>query len=464
MSEPAEESKTDLKDFQHALLRSERFRTMGVLVFGVLCGVLISIRIFFGHGTPVSHWGVIPVFVLFMVYELGRLRAIDWALQKGRDLPSSTWFINTIIEMSLPALGLAFKANQFVPSEIQPIATIWILAYFPLLTLSTLRLSPKMCQVGGAVASLGYLLAAHHLGWRLNFGELTGVAAARMSVLIYAVVLLASGFVAGLVASEIRKHVQAALREAETRHKLQQVEHDLEVARAIQRSLLPRVRPTIDGFEIAGWSQAADETGGDYFDWKELPDGRLAVTLADVTGHGIGPALLASVCRAYARSSFDAQEDLSATLRQINRSLKADLIPGRFATFVAAVCRSGKDQVELLSAGHGPLFVYNAATRTVREIAAQAIPLGIVPELPSAPPEVLDLQSGDMVLLITDGFFEWENSKGEDFGTKRLAEVICASSHLPPEEVIAALYNAAVTFANGAKQQDDLTAVIIKRA
>jgi serine phosphatase RsbU (regulator of sigma subunit) len=461
MSEPVKEFHVDSPAFQRALLQSERYRTVGVLSFAIVFGMVVAVRIF-RFGSPDSRWGILAA-LLFTGYEFLRLRAVDRALQTERGLPESVWILNAIVEMSVPTLGIAFLANPYLPSEYRPLATGWVLAYFPFIILSTLRLNPWMCRITGIVAGSGYLVAAYHQGWRITFESAPSTAAAQTAVLLYAAILLASGFIAGMVASEIRKHVQAALREAQTRHKLQQVEHDLEIARSIQRSLLPRVRPTIDGFEIAGWSQPADETGGDYFDWKEFSDGRLVVTLADVTGHGIGPALLASVCRAYARASFNTQDELQTTLQQINKALKEDLTPGRFATFVAAVCRAGKGQVELLSAGHGPLFVYTSATRTVREIAAQAVPLGIIPELASSAPEVLDLQTGDMVLLITDGFFEWENDQGEDFGTKRLAEAVCASSHLSPEEVIAGLYNAAVAFSNGTKQQDDLTAVVIKR-
>jgi serine phosphatase RsbU (regulator of sigma subunit) len=242
------------------------------------------------------------------------------------------------------------------------------------------------------------------------------------------------------------------------------VQHDLDTARSIQQSLLPKVRPTLDGFEIAGWNHSADATGGDYFDWKPLPDGRLVVTLADVTGHGIGPALLASVCRAYARASFNIHDNLTATLQRINQALGEDLTPGRFATFVAVVCKAGDDQVELLSAGQAPLFVYSSATRNLQSMDAQAMPLGIMPALNSDPPAIISLQAGDLLLLITDGFFEWENASGEQFGVERLGDTVRRSSHLPPEEIIAELYKSVLTFANGARQLDDLTAVVIKRA
>ncbi|HTF64380.1 MAG TPA: SpoIIE family protein phosphatase, partial [Edaphobacter sp.] len=94
---------------------------------------------------------------------------------------------------------------------------------------------------------------------------------------------------------------------------------------------------------------------------------------------------------------------------------------------------------------------------------AQAIPLGLLPELNSAEPVVLHMETGDMVVLATDGFFEWENAEGEQFGIARLTQAVRNARHLPSEQIIAELYSAVKTFANGTKQMDDLTAVVIKR-
>ena len=107
---------------------------------------------------------------------------------------------------------------------------------------------------------------------------------------IYALSILLSGGVAAFVASQIRTHVTAALREAELESELEQVKHDLDVARTIQQGLLPDKPPGLDNFEIAGWNKPADQTGGDYFDWHPLPNGEIAVSLADATGHGIAAA------------------------------------------------------------------------------------------------------------------------------------------------------------------------------
>jgi len=85
---------------------------------------------------------------------------------------------------------------------------------------------------------------------------------------LYAGMILTGGLVAAVVASRIRTHVAAALREAELKNKLDQVNHDLDIARSIQQDLLPAQSPTLENFDLAGWNQPADQTGGDYFDWQ----------------------------------------------------------------------------------------------------------------------------------------------------------------------------------------------------
>jgi serine phosphatase RsbU (regulator of sigma subunit) len=119
--------------------------------------------------------------------------------------------------------------------------------------------------------------------------------------------------------------------------------------------------------------------------------------------------------------------------------------------------------VELLSAGHGPLFVYSSDSRSFQFLNAQALPLGILPDMEEAQPIRISMKPGDIVLLITDGFFEWENRAGEMFRTERLAELVGRCSDLEPEVIIAGLYQAVLNFCQGTPQQDDLTAVLIKR-
>jgi serine phosphatase RsbU (regulator of sigma subunit) len=275
--------------------------------------------------------------------------------------------------------------------------------------------------------------------------------------------LLLSGFIAGGVAEEIRKHVEAALREAETQRQLDRVHHDLRTARDIQRALLPQKPPDLSGFAIAGWNKPADDTGGDFYDWDVMPDGRLMIVLADVTGHGIGPALLAAACRAYARSSFAVHTDLIAAMTQINARISRDLDPSRFVTFAGVACCSGTGELEILSAGHGPLLLYSAVDDSFREFDSQGVPLGILPDFVSQPSTKIRLERDDILLLITDGFVEFENPAREEFGKQRLEDAVRSSRSLLPDQIIKGLYDAVLVFSGGTKQQDDLTAVLIKR-
>lgn len=163
------------------------------------------------------------------------------------------------------------------------------------------------------------------------------------------------------------------------------------------------------------------------------------------------------------RASFNDRDSLETTLRNINHSFAEDLTPERFATFVAAVCQDNSDQLELLSAGHGPIFIFRALSGSFEYLDAQALPLGILPEIDRATSVKLEMKTGDMALLITDGFLEWENPREEQFGSNRLAEVVKPHRHEEPETIIAELYDAALKFSEGTRQKDDLTAVLIKR-
>ena len=313
------------------------------------------------------------------------------------------------------------------------------------------------------MAALSYIAAAVYLGWKPFLGGDASLLSPQKAVISFAIMLVVAGFVAGAVASEIRKQVDAALREAEARRQVERLEHDLEVARSIQQSLLPTSMPQIEGFDIAAWNRPADQTGGDYYDWLPLLNGKVLVALGDVTGHGIGSALLAAVCRAYARANFTAENGLLIAMDRINAALERDMSQGRFVTFVVAVCSPNNSRVELLSAGHGPLFRYFLGEDRFDKMDAQGLPLGISSILNSEPPLILELNPGDLLVLATDGFFEWANAESEQFGTKRLEETIRASREKSSSDIISALYRAVVDFSGGTKQQDDLTAVVIKR-
>jgi serine phosphatase RsbU (regulator of sigma subunit) len=451
--------------FQQALLRSERLRILIVLGTIATAFLLRTIRTVAGPGGEnLSSWLItLELFSLFAIYECFLLIAVNRAIRNGQDLGNSVWVSNIVVETFLPALGLVLVSSPAIDVAYRPLANPAVLVFFIFIILSVLRLNPALCWLSGFVAASSYLAASAYLGWRPSFGETASVVSPQKAVFGYALTLIIAGFVAGAVAGEVRKQVDAALREAEARRKVERLEHDLEFARSIQQSLLPSGAPEIEGFEIAGWNRPADQTGGDYYDWQCRPDGSLVVALADVTGHGIGPALLAAACRAYARASFHGCGALMPAMEQINTALAGDTGEGQFVTFVTAVCTPGCSHVEMLSAGHGPLFLYVLKEDRFEEMGAQALPLGIIADFVSEPPKTLNLSPGDLLVLATDGFSEWANPAAELFGQKRLQHAIRTSRLKHPGEIISDLYQAVIEFSGGTKQQDDLTAVIIKR-
>jgi len=401
---------------------------------------------------------------LVFALEFATLLALRRAIREERPMAGAFWFLNILVELSIPAIAIATLASPVVAQEYRPLTNPAFLIYFLLLTLSTLRLNPPLSLLCGILASGSYIVAAVHSGWRPAYTNLDiSLYSPQKTVVTYAISLIVGGVVAAVVAGEFRKQVEAALREAETRREVEHLQHDLDVARSIQQSLLPHSMPQVAGWDIAAWNQPADQTGGDYYDWQPLPNGKFVVALADVTGHGIGPALLASVCRAYARANFRSQDTFLKAMGEINTAVAADVKEGRFITFVGAILGPNGNTIELLSAGHAPLFMYWFTHDRFDLIEAHALPLGISDSFVSEPPKVLEMAPGDLLVLATDGFFEWADKSGELFGSERMEKSVRAAAAKPAAEIITALYQDVLRFSAGTKQMDDLTAIVIKR-
>jgi serine phosphatase RsbU (regulator of sigma subunit) len=453
--------------FRQALLKSERLR---IHILLVAVGVALLIRLlrtliaWNAENASALLWIFLCAAVLLIV-ELAVLRAIRSAMASERLFTPPVWLLNIFLETCFPAFLIAFLSSPTLAPDYRPLVNPAFLLYFLMISLSTLRLNPSITVICGFTSVVTYLFAAAYHGWSLQ-GALANASlfAPQKLVAAFAIAILLAAVAAALVAREFRSQVEAALREAETRRKMEHLQHDLEVARSIQQSLLPKSMPQVAGFEIAAWNKPADQTGGDYYDWQALPDGRVLVALADVTGHGIGPALLAAVCRAYARVSFGQQQNgFLKAMEQVNTAVSADVGEGRFVTFVAAILGPNNSEVELLSAGHAPLFLYWLKHDRFEKMEAQGLPLGISPDFFSEQPRTLQFASGDLLLLATDGFFEWANASEELFGNERLEHSVRTSSNKSAAEIISILYADVLRFAGGTSQKDDLTAIVIKR-
>ena len=244
----------------------------------------------------------------------------------------------------------------------------------------------------------------------------------------------------------------------------ERLEHDLNVARQIQMEMLPKQKPAVKGFDVAGWNRPADQTGGDCYGFLPLDGGRLLFLIADASGHGIGPALVVTQCRAMIRALADRAEDPAAIASRLNSLLYEDLPAGRFVTACFGILDPETRQVNYISAGHGPLLLYHAATGEVETFGATGLPMAILEDSDYRQGPPISFQPGDMFCLLTDGFVEWARPDGELYGPARLSRLLAEHHKESCEEIIQAIQDDVREFSQGTPQADDLTAVIIKRS
>jgi phosphoserine phosphatase len=240
------------------------------------------------------------------------------------------------------------------------------------------------------------------------------------------------------------------------------LEKELAVARDIQIGILPNTMPKLPGYEVAGWSRPADQTGGDTFDLIPV-EGGCVLLLGDATGHGVGPALSVTQVRAMLRMAMRLGAGVDDTFRHMNDQLEQDLSSNRFVTCFLGKLDTSAHTLAYHSGGQGPILHRDAATNTWTRIEPTAMPLGILPSFRSKPARVMALGPGDTVALISDGVFEYENPAGAMYGNERVEELLTASARESAAAQLDGLVEAVERFAAGAPQNDDMTIVILRR-
>jgi len=243
----------------------------------------------------------------------------------------------------------------------------------------------------------------------------------------------------------------------------QRIKRDLDLARKIQTSLLPRSPPEAPGFDIVGWSQAAEETGGDFFDFQYSKNSRLFASIADVAGHGIGSAMLAAECSALQRSSFTFETDIRNSLTHINKLLCENIPDNYFITAFVCSLDTNTSVLDFISAGHGPIFLFRSQKKQVEYLPVHGLPLGVIAETLYNQKESVHLDSGDILFACTDGFYEWENQQGYPFGVENIVKILIRHKHLGAQEIISCVYQALLQHCQHTLQPDDITAIVIKK-
>jgi len=401
--------------------------------------------------------------MLVLVVCVAAYEAVVYVLARRADrrdesLPLRFWQLNAALEALIPTLSILLIAHAGVIPGYRAVVLPLLLAYPLFIILSILSLRPSLAVISGVVSSLGYLGVVMHS--RLAFDAPVDDPLPMNVLSLSPVYFVVLGGIAAAVSARIRGHVLAELHETVKR---ESAEHELFVAGKIQGGLLPTAEPDLHGFRLAGWSRPAVQAGGDYYDWQTLPDGRVVLVLADVSGHGLGPAVMAVLCRSYLRAALLQQDTLPQALAMVNTLVRDDLPDGWFITLAVAMLHPQDGRLELLSAGHGPILHYTASDGSVEMLPADAPPLGIVPDLKLSTAREIHLAPGDMLALISDGFHEWPTPTRERFGLERLRQHLANHAASEPREQIASLLATVEAFAQATPQPDDLTAVVLKR-
>jgi phosphoserine phosphatase len=249
------------------------------------------------------------------------------------------------------------------------------------------------------------------------------------------------------------------LDEQLTKQKMAQA---LQIARQIQANLLPRKPLARGAFEIAGASIPADETGGDYFDYFLLPGGRVAFALGDVSGHGLGAALLMATARAALRAFLRMSSDPGEVIGHLNDLLISDFGGDRFITLFVGILDAESGRLTYASAGHEPPFRYRSATGEITEIESTGIPVGILEETTFDTAQTT-LAPGDFLLVTTDGIAEAVNPSEEPFGKERLKRYLCdRHNDGDPRSFLEGLFGKVAAFEEGGVRADDLTALMVR--
>ncbi|HTI71232.1 MAG TPA: SpoIIE family protein phosphatase [Candidatus Limnocylindria bacterium] len=260
------------------------------------------------------------------------------------------------------------------------------------------------------------------------------------------------------VVAFIRDITERLRQEEELRRSRQ----EFAVARDIQQQLFPKSAPSLEGFDIAGVSVPAEAAGGDYYDFLKFQDGALGLVVADVCGHGIGPALLMAETRTCLRLLARSETSAGTLLSNAERNLAGDIDAIRYITLCAVCIDPHAKTLTHASAGHPAAWVVALDGSTKAVLKRTGFPLGRQHGKPYETSSPIQLESGDCVLLMTDGVDETVDSAGEFFGTDRALQIINDHRHEPAEQIVRRICNAARSFAKPAPQNDDLTVVLAK--
>ncbi len=256
----------------------------------------------------------------------------------------------------------------------------------------------------------------------------------------------------------VERMVAEARRREEIEAENEQRAKELEEARQLQLSMLPKQLPQLPNLEIAAYMKTATEVGGDYYDFHLTTDSTLTVAVGDATGHGLKAGTMVTAMKSLFHC-FAEEPELLPAMNRSSRVLKKMNLRSLFMGLT--VVKLHGNSLKISSAGMPPMLIHRSRDRHIEEVLIKAMPLGSISSY-NYREEEFELMPGDVVVLMSDGLPERFNTEGEMFDYHQVREVLAATATHSPREIIEALAAAGDAWANGRPQDDDITFVVLK--
>ena len=244
------------------------------------------------------------------------------------------------------------------------------------------------------------------------------------------------------------------------------LDRDLEIARDIQRILLPSTSPDVAGFEISGVNIPARQVSGDYFDYIRIDEQHFGIVIADVSGKGVPASLIMAMCRSVLRSQAPNNPSPADVLRKVNRQLFPDIREDMFISMAYVILDHTAGQLSLARAGHDAPLLYTARDGKVAHINTPGMALGVdsggVFDRMTRNFTV-DMAKDDCLVLYTDGVTEALDQSGDEFGMEKMVEAVRATAREGAPAILKRLTDDVRSFVGSQPQNDDITLIAIRK-
>jgi len=248
----------------------------------------------------------------------------------------------------------------------------------------------------------------------------------------------------------------------EERLQNERVQHEMRIARGVQLTMLPDRPPRVDAADIAARIEFCDDIGGDLFDFSHPRSGKLGVSIGDVSAHGVGPAIVMSSAKAMMNTLEQYTEDLEHMFFLLNNLLEKTTEDDRFITMFYGLIDLDRKTMEYVNAGHDAPIIYRASKGVFEELQSTGMLLGVLPSERFRLGDTARFNSGDLLLLTTDGIWEAADPEGGAFGKARVFDLLRDMQDQPCQDILDALFRRVSEHCAGESAKDDQTAVLFK--